>query len=67
MRGLGKRTQSKLGVRRLISRLRPQGQLQRLLKKDQRLYRHRMSTQKLKRPLKLLGKSQKIKSVREVN
>jgi hypothetical protein len=61
MRGLAKRTQSKLVVKRLISRLRPQALHQKLLRRDLRLYRHRRSIQKLKWPLMPLGKSQKIK------
>ena len=67
MRGLGRRTLSKLEVRKLTLRSRPQGQLLRLQRRDQRLYRHRRNLQKLKRCLKLLGKSQKIKLEKEVN
>ena len=67
MRALDKRILSKLEVRRLTLRSRPQDQLQRLQRRDQRLYRHRRNLQKLKRCLKLLGKSQKIKLEKEVN
>jgi hypothetical protein len=67
MRGLGRRTLSKLEVRRLTLRSRPRDQPLRLLRRDQRQYRHRRNLQKLKRCLKLLGKSQKIKLEKEVN
>lgn len=67
MRDLGKRTLSKLEGRKSTSRSKPQGQPQKLPRRDQRLYRQRRSFKKLKKLSKLLGKSQKTKSEKEVN